>query len=270
MSYWSVFFCGGDCAEDLSINLKNGLHNNPYINIPSPDRVLGRIKSLSDSTQICTANRGEKEHQFSLAEGLNRLNLRMLSLLPGSNKTNVVLDYDNTLIFTEKADARMTYKKANGYFPGVGMIGKHVVYVENRNGNSSAHVMQHETIERMAALLREAGITIDVIRADSASYTYYIIKSMEKATKRIFIKARMSEPLEKAIADIKEWKEVKLGDEIIFRGSTTFTPFIRFARGNQDKTGSLNEYRLVVTKEARKDGQINLFTGEAFNYSPII
>lgn len=270
MSYWSVFFCGGDCAEDLSINLKNGLNNNPYINIPSPDRVLERIKSLSDSTQICTANRGEKEHQFSLAEGLNRLNLRMLSLLPGFNKTNVVLDYDNTLIFTEKADARMTYKKANGYFPGVGMIGKHVVYVENRNGNSSAHVMQHETIERMAALLREAGITIDVIRADSASYTYDIIKSMEKTAKRIFIKARMSEPLEKAIADIKEWKEVKLGDEIIFRGSTTFTPFIRFARGNQDKTGSLNEYRLVVTKEARKDGQINLFTGEAFNYSPIM
>ena len=270
MSYWSVFFCGGDCAEDLSINLKNGLNNNPYINIPSPDRVLERIKSLSDSTQICTANRGEKEHQFSLAEGLNRLNLRMLSLLPGFNKTNVVLDYDNTLIFTEKADARMTYKKANGYFPGVGMIGKHVVYVENRNGNSSAHVMQHETIERMAALLREAGITIDVIRADSASYTYDIIKSMEKTAKRIFIKARMSEPLEKAIADIKEWKEVKLGDEILFRGSTTFTPFIRFARGNQDKTGSLNEYRLVVTKEARKDGQINLFTGEAFNYSPIM
>jgi hypothetical protein len=80
----------------------------------------------------------------------------------------------------------------------------------------------------------------------------------------------MSEPLEKAIADIKEWKEVKLGDEIIFRGSTTFTPFIRFARGNQDKTGSWNEFRLVVTKEARKDGQINLFTGEEFNYSPII
>jgi hypothetical protein len=23
MSYWSVFFCGGDCAEDLAINLKD-------------------------------------------------------------------------------------------------------------------------------------------------------------------------------------------------------------------------------------------------------
>ena len=40
MSYWSAFFCGGDCAEDLAINLKDGLQNNPLINIPSPDRVL--------------------------------------------------------------------------------------------------------------------------------------------------------------------------------------------------------------------------------------
>ena len=30
MSYWSVFFCGGDCAEDLAINLKEGLQNKLY------------------------------------------------------------------------------------------------------------------------------------------------------------------------------------------------------------------------------------------------
>lgn len=104
----------------------------------------------------------------------------MLSLLPGFQKEDVVLDYDNTLIFTEKEDARLTYKKENGYFPGVGIIGKHIVYVENRNGNSTAQVLQHETIERMASMLEEAGITIDVIRVDSASYTYEIIKAMEK------------------------------------------------------------------------------------------
>jgi len=50
------------------------------------------------------------------------------------------------------------------------MIWKHIVYVEKRNGNSSAQVLQHETIERMTSLLQEAGVTIDVIRADSASY----------------------------------------------------------------------------------------------------
>ncbi len=270
MSYWSVFFCGGDCAEDLSINLKDGLKNNPFINIPSPDRILERVKSLSDTSQSYTTKRGKKEHQFSLADGLNRLNLKMLSLLPGFKKNNVVLDYDNTLIFTEKSDARMTYKKENGYCPGVGMIGKHIVYLENRNGNSSAHVLQHETIERMVSLLNEAGVTVDVIRADSASYTYEIIKSMEKNAKRIFIKARMTYALERAISNIKEWKEIKIGNNIVLRGSTTFTPFVRFTRGNNAKTISLRKYRVVVTKEPRRDGQINIFTGEAYKYSPIM
>jgi hypothetical protein len=124
----------------------------------------------------------------------------MLSLLPGFKKENVILDYDNTIIETEKADAQMTYKKEFGYYPGVGMIGKHIVYVENRNGNSTAHVLQHETIERMTSMLHEAGITIDVIRADSASYTYEIIKAMEKNANRIFVKARMTDTLERAIS----------------------------------------------------------------------
>jgi hypothetical protein len=122
----------------------------------------------------------------------------------------------------------------------------------------------------MASILQEAGITIDVIRADSASYTYEIIKTMGKNAKRIFIKARMTDTLERAITNIKEWKEIKVGDTILLRGSTVFTPFERHARGNNAKTNSLKEYRLVVTKEARRDGQINIFTGEAYNYSPIM
>ena len=91
----------------MSINIKSGLHANPYIKIPSPDRILERIKSLSDCPKTFIAKRGEKDHQFSLAEEMNQLNLKILSLLPGFQKKDVVLDYDNTVIFTEKADARM-------------------------------------------------------------------------------------------------------------------------------------------------------------------
>ncbi len=270
MSYWSVFFCGGDCAEDLAVHLREGLKGSPYINMPSPDRVLSRLKSLAVPSELFMAKRGKKQHQFSLADELNRLNLKMLSLLPGFNKDDVILDYDNTIIFTKKADAELTYKKENGYCPGVGLIGQHVVYVENRNGKSNAHILQHETIDRMATLLKEAGITIDVIRADSASYTYEIIKSMEKCANRIFVKARMTETLEKAITEIKDWEEIKVGDDILFRGSATYTPFVRYAKGNKEKTNSLKEYRIVVTKEARRDGQLNLFTGEAYNYNVVM
>jgi len=270
MSYWSVFFCGGDCAEDLSINLKDGLKSNPFIKIPSPDRVLNRLKSLSVPSEFFTTQRGNKEHHFSIAEQLNRLNLQVLNKLPGFEKDNVILDYDNTIIFTEKADSERTYKKENGYNPGVGMIGHHIVYVENRNGKSTAHILQHETIDRMAALLDEAKITIDAIRADSASYTYDIIKSMEKAAKRIFVRARMTAGIEKAISQIEDWEEVVIDDRIKLRGSTTFTPFERKARDDKSKEVTLKKYRIVITKEARRDGQLNLFTGEAYNYSIIM
>jgi transposase len=119
-------------------------------------------------------------------------------------------------------------------------------------------------------LLHEAGVTIDVIRADSASYTYEIIKAIEMNSKCFFVKARMTGVLEKAITNIKEWKEVKVGDKILLRGSTTFTPFERSAREHGDNNDNLREYRTVVTKEPRRDGQINIFTGEACNYSTIM
>ena len=54
MSYWSVFFCGGDCSEDLNINLKDNLRNNPFIQIPSPDRILNRVRELADTPQYYT------------------------------------------------------------------------------------------------------------------------------------------------------------------------------------------------------------------------
>ena len=48
-TYWSIIFCGGDCAEDAAINLSQGLTNSPFIKVPSPDRLLERLKELSES-----------------------------------------------------------------------------------------------------------------------------------------------------------------------------------------------------------------------------
>ena len=72
---------------------------------------------------------------------------------------------------------------------------------------------------------------------------------MEKNARRIFIKARMTDTLERAISNIKDWKEINVDNNTVLRGSTTFTPFARHARGNNTKTNSLKEYRVVVTKE---------------------
>lgn len=270
-SYWSVFFCGGDCAEDLSTNLKYSLIDNPFLKLPSPDRVISRIKSLAtESNKYNHAGNGKSNHEFNINTLINELNLKILKSLSTYKSDNNILDYDNTLIHCQKADAKYTYHKKTGYSPGVALIGNNVVYVEGRNGNSAPQTLQEDTFERMFELFEKENIKIKTVRADSASYALKTIQTIEKYAETFVIRARMSTPIEQAISKIKNWESITIGERQIWRGSTMFKPFVKSATKHKIKSKELKEYRLVITKEKRADGQMNLFTGEAYNYSAII
>lgn len=122
-SFWSLFFCGGDCVEDLSGNFKDSFNANPFVKIPSPDRVLSRMKGLAEPMQLFDTVRGQKLHEFSINNLLTGINLSLIKKLKLLDQNDLTLDYDNTIIFSEKADSKMTYKKDYGYCPGVGLIG---------------------------------------------------------------------------------------------------------------------------------------------------
>jgi len=269
-SFWSIFFCGGDCIEDLGNHLKIAFEKNPMVKLPSPDRVLDRMKELAKPQSEFTAPRGISKHYFSINKDLNRLNLKLLKLLSSSQlEKGVVLDYDNTLIYSKKEDSLMTYKKQCGYAPGVGIVGQNIVYVENRNGNSGAANLQDETLERMFSLLKEENIKVDCFRADAASYRRLTLKTIIENSNRFYIRAVMSESLDEAIKQIDDWQEVELENEIAYRGSTMFIPFEKIIKRIKSNE-KFEPYRLVVTKVKRSDGQINLYTGEACNYSAIL
>lgn len=269
-SFWSLYFCGGDCIEDLSGNFKKSLQEVPFINIPSPDRVLDRIQELSIPVDEFTVPRGVAIHEFSMNKRLNTLNIKLLKRFKALNKKGNVLDYDNTLIYTNKSSARMSYKKQNAYCPGVGLIGKQVVFIENRNGNSAAKDLQSHTLKRMFDLFKEEDIEIDTFRADSASFDMDILSVVRENCKNLFVKARMSPTLAQAISDITIWEKLSETDEEAYIGETTYIPFVKIAKRRKKDQNELGEYRLVVKKVPRKDGQINLFTNEAYNYSAII
>ena len=269
-SYWSVFYCGGDCAEDLADNFKSSLSEVPFFSVPSPDTVLTRLKQLANPTEVFKPKRAKYNHQFAINTGLNSLNLKILKrLFPDSFKSNLTLDYDNTICYTSKEDALMTYKKEFGYQPGVAFIGSKVVYVENRNGNSTAHVLQGDTLTRMFKLLLSNNIKISKFRADSASYNWRLIQAVDKYTTAFYVRARMSQTLERAISSIQKWVPVGDPKNNIYRGETTFIPFENSARKAKE-LDTLKRYRLIVTKEKRKDGQVNAFTSEAYLYSTIM
>lgn len=267
-SYWSVFFCGGDCAEDLSDNFKPSLSQVPYFSVPSPDRILNRLKQVAVPSKFFKPNRAKYSHEFNIDPRLNNLNLRLLKrLFPSTFVGENILDYDNTICYTAKKDALRTYMNETGYQPGVGFIGSKVVFIENRNGNSTAHILQEYTLKRMFELLLKNDIKISKFRADSASYNWKTIQTIDKYSETFYVRARMSQALDRAISKIKNWKIVGNPKDQIYRGETTFTPFVRAARGSNEE---LKEYRLIITKEKRRDGQVNLFTSEAFLYSTIV
>lgn len=266
-AYWSVLFCGGDCAEDIDINLYESLQNIPFLNCPSPDRLLNRLKELAETKQSVQKNRSLVNNEISNNTALCQLNLRILKKLKLIESENTVLDYDNTVIFTDKSDARMTYKKEKGYFPGVGIIGSNIIFIENRNGNSAPHAMQDDTIDRMMIALQKQRIKVRSFRADSASYQFSTITSARKYFDKIYVRAKINASTSKAIALIDNWKDI--GEGIQQQGSVTFTPFTDAARRAKQKE-LLEDYRLIVTRERRRDGQLNLFTGEAYEYKAVM
>lgn len=268
-SLWSIPFSGGDCIEDLNINLRRYLKAIPYFKVSSSDSVLRRLKDLAKPTKTLVSKHYKKSHEFSINMALNKLNIKLTKKLGGLNGKSLILDYDNTILTTEKADARMTYIKEKGYNPGVGIIGDKIVYVENRNGNSDAQTFQEKTISRMFKLLKGEGIDVDVFRADSASYLFQVIETAKKYVNRFYIRARNDQTVTNAIGKIQNWEQSTLNDENVIIGSTIYRPFHR-ARSRRGKNLPLSDYRLVVIKVPRKDGQINFFTNEAFLYRCII
>ena len=268
-SYWSVFLCGGDCAEDLSLNFKGPLDIHPDLSIPSPDRVLNRLKELAQAPTEYVSKRSSPGHFFAINEQLNHLNISICNQLFDYNADEITLDYDNTICFTDKKDASRTYKFENGYQPGVGFIGSSIVYVENRSGKSTAQVGQDQTLLRMFLQLQNQGIAVKRFRADSASYGYEMLEVINQFSDLFYLRARMSQRLEKAISTVKKWKAIKRSGETVYRGETTFTPFQSLFKGTK-KAKALKSYRLIITKEVRRDGQLNAFTGEAYNYSAIV
>ena len=271
-SFWSVYFCGGSCIEDLGENFRGFLKDSPYIKAPSPDRVLSRFKELSKPKYLCKTPRGKAINEFSENTELDLLNIRILKRTNPEKyaREDLILDYDNTIIFTNKADARNTYLKGYGYCPGVGIIGSDIVGIQNRNGNSVAYALQEKTLEVIFENLKSEGIKIDAFRADSASYKFDILNVVNRYVNKVYVRVKMRQSIYQVINKISNWKEIQTADgRTLFRGSSSFVPFKKTA-GEKHKKDLLKEYRIVVTKENNLDGQLNVFTNEACVYSCIM
>ena len=261
MNHLAVFLNGGDCTEDIQEHLGGHLRHVRGFSVCSADTILRGIKELATPTRKLVSYNGV-EHQFNINHRLNTLLLKALKKSGQLNdKECYTLDYDNQVIATEKYDAKKTYKKCDGYQPGVASIGKHIVHIEGRNGNSQARYEQEATLGRVFSLLGEHNIGIKRFRADSASYQQKVVELVADKCDYFYIRAMRCADMEQQISQIPlaSWKKIRLGVQQMEVAELSYTPF-----------GGGHAYRLIVSRIKRKDGQAGLFTGDAYTYRGIL
>jgi hypothetical protein len=258
-TWFSIFFCGGDVAEDVQRHLRPTLEGIPSNPVPSPDTLLRGIKELSVENSTVVSSSG-KEYNFNIHTKLNNLNIKLLLLTKQLRKGELYdFDYDNQIIAHEKYDAKRTYKMNTGYFPGVATTGERIVYVENRDGNANVKTSRAETLERAYRLLEDNGIKINRSRMDAGSYSEDIIKVVSGYSKLFYIRANKSGALSETVRRITDWQSMELNCKRYEAASIPFTNFLEE-----------QNYRLVVMREKTGDLQLDLFEGEKFNYRCIL
>lgn len=256
---WMILFAGGDCAEDVQTNLKSELSQVDKLKLCSADSILRLQKLLSGDKEVHLSDAGVV-NEFSNNDALNRLNMSVLLKTKQLEAGKLYdLDFDNQFIACEKYDSKKGYKMKKGYFPGVATIGKHIVYLENRNGNSNVKFKQHDTLLNIYNILKENNIQIDRSRMDCGSFTKEVIKTVEANSNTFYIRARKCDDLTEKIRLVTDWRKMMIGSCEVEVSSVIYKPF------NEDK-----EYRYVVSREANKNGQIDVFTQSNFIYRAII
>jgi hypothetical protein len=260
-NWFEVFFCGGECAEDIQVHLRETLEQIPDNRVSSSDTMLREVKNLATNNTEVVSSSG-KTYQFNINEKMNRLNIKSLLLTGQLEKgKSYDFDYDNQIISHDKFDAKKTYKKNTGYFPGVATIGDRIVYIENRDGNANVKTGQAQTLERAYKLLEEQDITVNRSRMDAGSYSEEIVKTVAAHSRLFYIRANKCHSMCDRIREVpkEDWQEVEINFK---RYKVTSLPFTQFMEDRH--------YRIVVMGEKSDDRQADLFFGDNCIYRCIL
>lgn len=251
--------CGGSCIEDIN-TLGEHIGFHPGLSLTSADTALRIMQELK--TEDTIIQNDEVTHQFNRHDKLNmllqKLAVKTGAVIPTANNT---LDYDNVILENEKSDAAKTYKMTTGYQPGIAAIGRQIVFIEGRGGNTPAAYKMDETLKQCFKGLKDNGIHIEHFRSDSAAYQQSVVEEAEKNCTYIYIRIDDSQSLRDAIIDIPEteWKAAIINNKKVEIADTPFFPF------NGKKA-----YRAVVQRRKRKDKQYDVFTQSPYAYYAIM
>ena len=246
----SVYFCGGDCVEDVTSHLMPHLSLDPTLRTCSSDTILRGISELATANTTYISDTG-KSYAFNTAPKLNSLLVKALvntgQLVSGESYD---MDFDHQFIGTEKHDAKMTYKKFTGYSPGVAVMGDLVVGIENRDGNANVRFHQQDTLERIFSNLERNGIHTKRARMDCGSCSREIVEAIERHSEHFYIRANRCASLYDSLLALRGWQREEING-IEYELNSIIT-----------EKWEGKAYRLVIQRERRMDGNLDLWEGE--------
>lgn len=249
-SYLLMVLCGGECAEDITEHLRKELEQVKGFTACSADTLLRMQKELATEKETFLS-KSDIEHDFNINTDMNQLMVKLLIKTKQLNATDTadyIFDYDNQFIPTGKYDSKRSYKKADGYFPGIASIANYPVYIENRNGNSHVKYKQDETLKRAYSILGDNGIKIKHSRMDCGSFDKKVVPVVEANSHFFYIRAQRCASLYDMVTNITSWQTATIGFKEYQVASIEYAPF------GWDKT-----YRYVITREKNANAQGDLF-----------
>jgi len=214
---------GGSCIEDINV-LGEHIGFHPDLSLTSADTALRIMQELK--TEDTIMQNGEVIHQFNCHKKLNdflqKLAVKTGSVIPTANNT---LDFNNVILENEKSDAAKTYKMTTGYQPGIAAIGRQIVFIEGRGGNTPAAYKMDQTLRQCFKGLKDNGIHIEHFPSDSAAYQQLVVEETEKNCTYFYIRIDDSQSLRDAIKDIPqtEWKPAMINNK---KAEIADTPFL--------------------------------------------
>ena len=246
----SVYLCGGDYVEDVTSHLMPHLSLDPTLRTCSSDTILRGISELATANTTYISDTG-KSYAFNTAPKLNSLLVKALvntgQLVSGESYD---MDFDHQFIGTEKHDAKMTYKKFTGYSPGVAVMGDLVVGIENRDGNANVRFHQQDTLERIFSNLERNGIHTKRARMDCGSCSREIVETIERHSEHFYIRANRCASLYDSLLALRGWQREEING-IEYELNSIIT-----------EKWEGKAYRLVIQRERRVDGNLDLWEGE--------
>jgi Transposase DDE domain group 1 len=259
LSLFGNSLCQGSYVSDLK-HLKEKFKEQFFTAIPSHDTVEYACQELKLPNAIEISDSGV-EHQINFNDKLNKTLVALCVKTNQLSKTddNLIFDFDNVVIQNDKQDSKKSYKKNKAYHPSFSFIGRLLVHIENHNGNTPAKYRQNQTIESCFDNLDKHQIKIKHFRADSASYQQNVLELVAQRASYFYIRNMNCASFTTHCGSIENWETVEINYEKKEVATTIYKPF-----------DGKKEYRIVVTRTLRKDGQTDVFSKQAYNYYGII